>query len=424
MKETGWKEKDNRTIKMIHEYLERKNLDAFIPFKPTHVAYLTNYFDRIHTTIPWEEMWAYLIIPKNREAFCVGAHDHFMGYIGTGIAPWWIAERHGTWSDGLQAIRDTVELVKKKGLSKGRIGIEKKWMPVNVYEVFHSALPDVEFVGADTLVPQIRLVKMPREQIILKKAAEVGLSAMEAYMQAIRLGADRREAELIRAKRCLEFGAEWVGGANRVAWTGGTNATPAWWDKTARLQFQSTLSGRNWQNMSDDTPYYVTHFETVFQSYYSDLAWCQFYGPEPNNNDIIEFGGKRKVSYREARVDYEIIRRIQRESIQGIKPGMDQFQAADAIEDYLKSDPELEEHQTGYFIHGIGLDIHEEPILARALGKPVPREEQIYYQPGAVISSEWFSKCWTVEDPFIMTETEWQPLARMTGLIDPASAAF
>ena len=37
--------------------------------------------------------------------------------------------------------------------------------------------------------------------------------------------------------------------------------------------------------------------------------------------------------------------------------------------------------------------------------------------PGAVVSSEWFSRCWTVEDPFVMTETGWEPLAQLQGLI-------
>jgi len=113
----------------------------------------------------------------------------------------------------------------------------------------------------------------------------------------------------------------------------------------------------------------------------------------------------------------EELRRIQRDVLQTILPGMDQFQAKKAVEDYIRSDPEAAEHRVSYFIHGIGLEVHEEPVLVAGRPECVPAESPLYYTPGAVVSSEWFSRCWTVEDPFVMTEEGWVPLGALQGLV-------
>ena len=132
--------------------------------------------------------------------------------------------------------------------------------------------------------------------------------------------------------------------------------------------------------------------------------------------DIIEFGGAHlsdggKVPYREARRDYEVVRRMQRESLQLIRPGMDQFQANRAIAEYLKSDREVADHYLLHFVHGIGLELHEEPVIFYDRVSPQSAGASILYQPGALVSSEWFSRYWTVEDPFVMDANgSWQPL--------------
>jgi methionine aminopeptidase len=288
----------------------------------------------------------------------------------------------------------------------------------------------VEFVSADRLIPQIRLIKTEREQMLLKKAAEVGQRSMEAYMQAIRLGATRHEAELIRAQRALEYGGEWTGGVSRVSWTGGIDETPAWWDAQARRRFDVATGPKNYLAVPDDVPFIVFHYESTFQCYWGDQAWHKFYGPEPDEDDILDFGGE-KVCYAEARHNFEVMRRVQREAINEIRPGMDQHQARAAVDRYLQSDPEAAKH-TGvdpsnpsgtkhvgmYFIHSIGLEVHEEPVIASRAPRPIPLDGPIYIQRGAVLQSEWLGPLWTVEEPFVLTDRGWKPLVDLPGLID------
>lgn len=419
MPPTGWKEKDDRTIAEIRAYLERERLEAFIPWKVPHLAYLTNYYDLLHMNILWEEMTAVLVVPRDGDAFIVGEHSSWAGSPEFGVAPWWLTERHSSGRPGRKTLELTVELLRKKGLDKGRIGVEMKWMPAAVLEFLRSELPDAELVSADLLVPQIRFIKTRREQQLLKKAAETGLRSMETYMQAIRAGKTREEAQHVRAQRAIDFGGEWAGGPYKVAWTGGTDETPAWWDPEARESFLASRA-RNWKALPDDSPFLVTHFETTFQYYFADLAWHEFYGPEPAPNETLQWND-RSVSFSDAQTDFEILRRVQSEALSAIRPGMHHVEAKRALDAWLEADAESKGHITNYYVHGVGLEIHEEPVLTGSVPEPTPSDGPIIFQPGAVVSSEWFTHLWTVEEPFVMMETGWKPLVELRGLTDPAA---
>ena len=415
---TGWKEKDDRTIAEMCDYMERERLDAFIPTKIPHVAYLLNYYDYLHAHILWEEMAGVLVVPRSGDAFLVGSHAHLAGAPEVGVAPWWLKERHGGGRPGVTAWEMTAALMKEKGLHTGRVGIERKAMPIAVHDRLRDLLPNATFVPADLVVPQIRFIKTEREIGLLRDAASLAVRSMEAYMEAIRRGASVSEAQCIRAQRAIELGGEWPGGPYRLAWTGGTDETPAWWDAEAREQFLAT--SRNWKGGPDDVPCLVTHFEGMFQYYFADLAWHELYGPEPSADEIIVVGA-REVSYAEAQHDFQILRRIQTEALNQIRPGMDHVTAKSTVDTFLAADSEAKEHITNYYIHGIGLEVHEEPVLTGHVPQPTPLDGLICFRPGAVVSSEWFTHPWTVEEPFVMTEMGWEPLIELRGLTAPGA---
>ncbi len=412
---TGWKEKDDRTIAEIRLYLDSEKLDAFIPWKPSHLAYLTNYYDMVHFGIPWEEMTVLLVIPRADDAFIVGEEFLLVGKGGVGVAPWWLTERHPTSRPAPNALQRFVDLAREKGLDRARIGIEHKWIPVAVYDHLRSALPHVEFVACDLLVPRIRFTKTTREQGLLRKAAEIGLRAMQAYMQAIRSGASREEAERIRAQSALDRGGEWVGGPYGLAWNGGTDETPDWWDPDARRRFFASTA-RKWRGLPDDSPFFVTHCQARYQYYFSDLAWHEFFH-RPDENGTLAWG-EVQVPFDEACRDFEILRRVQTEALNLVRPNMGHPEAKKVIDDYVTTDLEAKAHVTDWYIHGIGLELHEEPVLTGSVATSIPLDGPIHFRPGAVVNSEWFTSLWTVEEPFVMTEDGWRPLVELRGLTE------
>ena len=239
---------------------------------------------------------------------------------------------------------------------------------------------------------------------------------MEAYMAALRGGATEEEAVCQRAKCALDHGGEWVGGAAEIVWTGGTETTPDWWGTDARERFLQSKR-RLWRANIQNVPCRVTHLSTLYQYYFSDLAWHQFFGPLPDADDVLEFGEhSQEVSLAGAQRDFEILRRVQREALGVITPGMAHVDAKPAVDAFLARDKEAREHISHYYVHGVGLEIHEEPLLHTPMLDPTPLEGPIYFRPGAVVSSEWFTRLWTVEEPFVMTNNGWEPLVALRGL--------
>ena len=162
----------------------------------------------------------------------------------------------------------------------------------------------------------------------------------------------------------------------------------------------------------------VTHLQAVYQHYLADLAWHEFIGPEPTAGEVLAFGDRR-VAYSEAVEDFEAIRRVQSQALGAIEPGMDHQSAQEAVNEWLRTDAEASRHINGYFIHGVGLEVHEEPVLGGSRPRAVPLDGPIHFRPGAVVSSEWFTGIWTVEEPFVMTPDGWEPMVELRGITAP-----
>lgn len=422
---TGWREKDDRTIREVRRLMREDELDALLPWKAAHVAYLMNFFDSVHAVIPWEEMLCFLVIPLERDAFMAGNHASGAGWPEFGVHPWWLKteNRSGEWWGSDENIAVLADQFRKRGLSHARVGYERKWVPVSLMDKLRAALPGVTWKPADRIVPQVRLVKSSRELELMRKAVLGGFAAMDAYMNVLRAGGSLVDAQLARAKKALDEGVDWVGGAARMAWTGGTYETLRWWDAPARERYLKTWIARNWQSLPDGAPICVTHFETQCDGYFSDIAWHEYLHASRGPDELIEWAALNEpgtFTRRELQADYDVMRVVQREAINRIRPGMTQTQARAAVEDYLKHNADYQRHGTGYFVHSLGIEVHEEPILATANPRAMPYDEVMYFEPGIVCSSEWFSKHWTIEDPFVMGENGvWEPLTELRGIDAP-----
>ena len=112
MAQTGWKEKDDRTIAQMRDYMEREGLDAFIPSKTEHIAYLLNYWDIVHTSILWEERTALLVVPARGEAI---PHDDAQGARATGkeisIEGPWVPESRDATTGHCQSLGHGIRAV-------------------------------------------------------------------------------------------------------------------------------------------------------------------------------------------------------------------------------------------------------------------------------------------------------------------------
>ena len=84
-----------------------------------------------------------------------------------------------------------LRLLRERGRSSGRIGIEK-WsagLPSGLAEALTGAVPDADWVDVTGLIDAVRMVKSPAEQACMRAAARVSDAAITAAIEAIRVGA-------------------------------------------------------------------------------------------------------------------------------------------------------------------------------------------------------------------------------------------
>lgn len=98
-------------------------------------------------------------------------------------------------SDSETAAARMASILREERIGRQRLGIEawSSGLPHGMAEVLKRACPDAEWIDASGLVDDLRLVKSPAEQRLMRDAARVSDAAASAAIDAIRPGATERE---------------------------------------------------------------------------------------------------------------------------------------------------------------------------------------------------------------------------------------
>ncbi|MCZ6485348.1 MAG: Xaa-Pro peptidase family protein [Acidobacteria bacterium] len=145
-----------------------------------NLRYVTNFVDQFQ---------AYCIFPKKGEATLATSYN---GHISTGKEISVVQDiRFGGW----KIDEKIVEILREKGMEKGRIGIvgvnssKRVSIPLEQYACITRLLPEAEFEIATDLIENLRRVKSDEEIEFLRKGVKITDQSLEAYVKAIRPGA-------------------------------------------------------------------------------------------------------------------------------------------------------------------------------------------------------------------------------------------
>ena len=94
-----------------------------------------------------------------------------------------------------------------------RLGVDKAgmWFPIETWERVRSALPDADWLDSSRLVAVHREVKSPAEVDCVRRAAVLSSGAMEAGLDAIRVGVDVRDVAAAIYADLIGRGSEYPG---------------------------------------------------------------------------------------------------------------------------------------------------------------------------------------------------------------------
>jgi Xaa-Pro dipeptidase len=101
----------------------------------------------------------------------------------------------------------TAEL-KRRGLTSGKIALEKGYLPVSFYEELTTALPEVEWVDADPILDRTRMVKTPDEIALMQRNGIAAERAMWASFLYARTGTTEHQLAQRMVTSLIELGAD------------------------------------------------------------------------------------------------------------------------------------------------------------------------------------------------------------------------
>jgi Xaa-Pro aminopeptidase len=349
---------EKRSEKFI-KIMRREGLEALIAISPENVFYSTG---------------AYIITQKNirdRLAIALFSEKYRPAFIICGIEEKLVKSQ--TWINDIRSyiefkdspIKFLIDSVLEMGLEKSRVGIEMHYLCARDFINLRKDLPDVEFVECKHIFEKVRMIKEPEEIDLLANIASATRKGAEAAFTTCNIGdtekklADQMTINLIQ-------------------------------QNVDRIEFMVLATGKR-TLLSHPTPNQTkltkgdivrVDYGGVFSGYLSDLARTVVVG-KPN---FIQADTYKKLIH------------IEGELIENLQVGVQ------ACSIYKKWEELFEKNglhfSTPHIGHGLGIDVHEPPIIS-PLDKTEFKENMVINLEPLVIHEGFF---YHIEDTILITK--------------------
>ncbi|MER1984888.1 MAG: Xaa-Pro peptidase family protein [Solibacillus sp.] len=248
------------------------------------------------------------------------------------------------------------------------IGFEKNSMNYGLYELYNETV-QAQFVPISGLIEKIRLIKTPEEINIIKVACEIADAAFTHILDFIKPGITELDVS-----NELEFFMRKQG------------ATSSSFDTIVASGVRSALPhGVATDKVIERGDFVTLDFGAYYNGYISDITRTIAVG-EPS------------AKLREM---YEVVFQAQALALEKVAPGMTGIEADAVARNYLaaKGYGEAFGHSTG---HGIGLEVHEGPLLSSRTETVLEPNMVVTIEPGVYVPGIGGVR---IEDDIVITES-------------------
>lgn len=272
-----------------------------------------------------------------------------------------------------------IEQLKARNLDESTIGIDMDTAPARPLLLLGERLPGARFVPADGILARMRSVKSPQELECIKKAVSIGEEAFQEVATLLHEGVAYRDIAIA-----------WAMAVHKREGVPFCCLPYDFLLQTRLMQISAESGGRS---------RYPTHAERdcvtrldiccVYKGYWSDhkIVIC-----------VGQPDGETLQMYEEHRARQEFMRSL-------IRPGMTKTEVHQTCMSEFKH---LDRHP--FWIHGIGLDAHEEPRLGSPLPYAVNIKPEVTFEVGAVLALE---PSWLVEDDYVLQADGFERLGEL-----------
>lgn len=168
-------------LKRASVLMNKAGLDAVLLTKPQNMMYLVGDGRLCSFAIMARTGDTYVGVPNTDlddvKKSC--ASEHILGF-----------------EDEVGMLHSLMHVWKELGLEKGKVGVENTFLKVSMLEMFrhpHAKPPKLEFTDATSIMTDLRIVKSNEEIDLMRKSAKVADAAMDAAIEATKLGVTETE---------------------------------------------------------------------------------------------------------------------------------------------------------------------------------------------------------------------------------------
>lgn len=237
-----------------------------------------------------------------------------------------------------------------------RVGFESGYTTVAALEQLRSLFPDVQWTPVSQIIEPIRMVKTDEELRFIREAVAITEKAFQEVLPQIRPGmTEMHLAALINYHLRLN-GAQKEAFDTIVA-SGPNSAMPH-----ARPTAKKIEKGE----------FIIMDFGAVYGGFHGDMTRTIYLGSPTD----------------EERNHYEAVREAQSRSLKAARSGMTAKSLDSVARDYLKSQS-LDAYFTHSLGHGLGLEIHESPIISQTNEQLLPEGLVCTIEPGIYLPGRY-----------------------------------
>lgn len=269
-----------------------------------------------------------------------------------------------------------LEGARMKNGFRGRLGFEARSVSYLDFGKLSGTLPDAELVGCENLVQSLRKVKDSYEIENIRKAAEIGDKVFQEILGEVKPGASEAElaAEIDHRFR--------INGASGPAFDTIVASGP-------RSSMPHATAGERKLASGD---FITFDMGAVYEGYCSDMTRTVVLGRADESQRSV----------------YHLVLEAQEKAIDMTRPGVRSCDLDGAARGMIdeKGYGENFGHRLG---HGVGLEVHEEPVISSKVEDPVSLNMVFTVEPGVYLPKRWGVR---IEDTIVVREDGFEILTR------------
>jgi Xaa-Pro aminopeptidase len=356
-----------KRIEKVRKLLREQNLDAIIVRNTSDLMWLTG-FDGVFDT---EQAHVAIILHDScilhtDSRYVTAMREH--------------AQTEGIWQIDASRLREpkfVAQTLEDLKLKTGRIAIDTS-MPLGTYRSYSDELPNARFKERSGDILKLRAVKDEDEIALMKSAQQIASQAFTDTLAHLQVGMTEREVSLELEFNMRKGGADELAFANIIA-SGPNSANPHAVPSARALEPGDLV---------------VFDFGARSCGYRSDTT------------RTVSVGGPTV----EQQYIYDTVRLANAEVAHAIKIGATGAQLQKLAEDVLAG--KGYENRMGHSLgHGVGIDIHELPVLGLSNKEPLVAGNVVTDEPGIYLSG---SNGVRIEDCGVVTETGFESFCELT----------